>query len=95
MLTEDEDATGRELQQELLAMQFNTQRSDDNDDSDISFTAEAYRHAAFIYLYRTWLGVGAPNPISVEHMTGVGPTMPAAGRHARSRPGTRNRTDQE
>lgn len=68
MLTEDEDATGRELQQELLAMQFNTQRSDDNDDSDISFTAEAYRHAAFIYLYRTWLGVGAPNPISVEHI---------------------------
>ena len=67
-LTEEEDATGRDLQQKLLAMQFDAQRDDPYNSSDINFTAEAYRHAAFIYLYRTWLGVGAPNPISMEHI---------------------------
>ncbi|KAJ4986556.1 fungal Zn binuclear cluster domain containing protein [Stagonosporopsis vannaccii] len=67
-LTEEEDATGRALQQKLLAMQFDAQRSEPYTNPDISATAEAYRHAAFIYLYRTWLGVGAPNPISVEHI---------------------------
>ncbi|KAF1925032.1 uncharacterized protein M421DRAFT_424252 [Didymella exigua CBS 183.55] len=67
-LTETEDSTGRDLQQKLLAMQFDAQRIESHGSSDISFTAEAYRHAAFIYLYRTWLGVGAPNPISVEHI---------------------------
>ncbi|KAJ4340408.1 hypothetical protein N0V95_007493, partial [Ascochyta clinopodiicola] len=64
-LTEDEDATGRALQQKLLSMHFSTHP---HSSSDISSTAEAYRHAAFIYLYRTWLGVGAPNPISAEHI---------------------------
>lgn len=67
-LTENEDATGRALQQELLDMQFSAQRSELYTNPDISATAEAYRHSAFIYLYRTWLGVGAPNPISVEHI---------------------------
>lgn len=68
MLTEDEDTIGRDLQQKLLAMQFDSQRFEAASPSDINLTAEAYRHAAFIYLYRTWLGVGAPNPISVEHI---------------------------
>ncbi|KAF2629219.1 hypothetical protein BU25DRAFT_18450 [Macroventuria anomochaeta] len=67
-LTEEEDATGRDLQQKLLAMQFDAQRNEPHNNLDISLTAEAYRHAAFIYLYRTWLGVGAPNPISIEHI---------------------------
>jgi hypothetical protein len=66
-LTESEDSTGRALQQKLLAMQFSFHR-DTATNPDISHTAESYRHAAFIYLYRTWLGVGAPNPISVEHI---------------------------
>ncbi|KZM19081.1 sequence-specific DNA binding RNA polymerase II transcription factor [Ascochyta rabiei] len=67
-LTEDEDATGRHVQQKLLAMRLDAQRNRPHGSSDIRCTAEAYRHAAFIYLYRTWLGVGAPNPISVEHI---------------------------
>ncbi|KAG9197988.1 hypothetical protein G6514_000635 [Epicoccum nigrum] len=67
-LTEEEDAAGRQLQRELLLMQVDTQRHGWSGDEDISYTAEAYRHAAFIYLYRTWLGVGAPNPISAEHI---------------------------
>lgn len=65
-LTEEEDAVGRGLQEELLQMQFAAPR---HEDEDVRYTAEAYRHAAFIYLYRTWLGVGAPNPISAEHIT--------------------------
>lgn len=67
-LTEEEDAVGRTLQQKLLDMQFDAQRNGPYGNPDIISTAEAYRHAAFIYLYRTWLGVGAPNPISVEHI---------------------------
>lgn len=69
VLNEVEDATGRDLQQKLLNMRFDVQRADlDENNLDVFYTAEAYRHAAFIYLYRTWLGVGAPNPISVEHI---------------------------
>jgi hypothetical protein len=63
-LSEEEDATGREIQQLLLTMEVVSH----NTDAAIDQTAEAYRHAAFIYLYRTWLGVGAPNPISVDHI---------------------------
>ncbi|CAI6294145.1 unnamed protein product [Periconia digitata] len=39
-----------------------------DDLSDIRHTAEAYRHAAFIYLYRVWLGFGAPNPTTLHHV---------------------------
>jgi hypothetical protein len=69
-LTEDENTTGRHIQQTLLAMDFEALRlGDAGDKSDITSTAEAYRHAAFIYLYRTWLDIGAPNPISIDHIT--------------------------
>ncbi|KAH5115347.1 hypothetical protein HBI38_096120 [Parastagonospora nodorum] len=64
-LSEEENATGRDIQQSLLAMEF---PSGSGTTSDISSTAEAYRHAAFIYLYRTWLDIGAPNPISMDHV---------------------------
>jgi hypothetical protein len=69
-LTEDENTTGRYIQQTLLAMDFAALKLGHADNkTDISPTAEAYRHAAFIYLYRTWLDIGAPNPISMEHIT--------------------------
>ncbi|KAH7413948.1 fungal-specific transcription factor domain-containing protein [Phaeosphaeria sp. MPI-PUGE-AT-0046c] len=64
-LSEAENAMGQEIQQELLALDF-TESSQQV--LDIKHTAEAYRHAAFIYLYRTWLGIGAPNPISMDHV---------------------------
>lgn len=68
-LTEEEDATGKALQQELLAMEFDYPKVDvTSNDSDVQLTTEAYRHAAFIYLYRTWLNIGAPNPISLDHV---------------------------
>jgi hypothetical protein len=64
-LSEDENATGRNIQQDLLAMEF---MNGPGQCTDTSCTAEAYRHAAFIYLYRTWLDIGAPNPISMDHV---------------------------
>jgi hypothetical protein len=64
-LSEEENATGRDIQQSLLAMDIS---SDSTSPTDITYTAEAYRHAAFIYLYRTWLEIGAPNPISMDHV---------------------------
>ncbi|CAN9210920.1 unnamed protein product [Alternaria alternata] len=68
-LSEDENTTGRRIQQTLLAMDFVACKQEDTqENTDISSTAEAYRHAAFIYLYRTWLDIGAPNPISMEHI---------------------------
>lgn len=68
-LSEDENTTGQHIQQILLAMEFVAcKRGDSEERIDISLTAEAYRHAAFIYLYRTWLDIGAPNPISMEHI---------------------------
>jgi hypothetical protein len=64
-LSEDENATGRDIQQSLLAMDI---ANGLGEVTDTSCTAEAYRHAAFIYLYRTWLDIGAPNPISMDHV---------------------------
>lgn len=64
-LSDEEATTGREIQQSLLAMEFSNESSGS---TDINCTAEAYRHAAFIYLYRTWLDIGAPNPISMDHV---------------------------
>lgn len=68
-LSEPEDSTGRSIQQMLLSIDFDIahlhERSHEN---NIRLTAAAYRHAAFIYLYRTWLDVGAPNPISTDHV---------------------------
>jgi hypothetical protein len=69
-LTEDENTTGRHIQQTLLAMDFEALNLGEmGEKTDIASTAEAYRNAAFIYLYRTWLDIGAPNPISIEHIT--------------------------
>ncbi|KAL6173222.1 hypothetical protein ACJQWK_00783 [Exserohilum turcicum] len=68
-LSEDENTTGRHIQQKLLAMDFTICKQEDAlKTPDINRTAEAYRHAAFIYLYRTWLDIGAPNPISMDHI---------------------------
>jgi hypothetical protein len=68
-LTENENTTGRHIQQTLLAMDFEALKVGEAiGKTDITSTAEAYRHAAFIYLYRTWLDIGAPNPISMEHI---------------------------
>jgi hypothetical protein len=64
-LSEEENITGKDIQQSLLAMEFIDGLVEH---TDISCTAEAYRHAAFIYLYRTWLDIGAPNPISMDHV---------------------------
>lgn len=64
-LSEEENAMGRDIQQSLLALELPIGFGEV---TDITCTAEAYRHAAFIYLYRTWLDIGAPNPISMDHV---------------------------
>jgi hypothetical protein len=64
-LSEEENETGKGIQQSLLTMEATVGL---DETTDISCTTEAYRHAAFIYLYRTWLDIGAPNPISMDHV---------------------------
>ncbi|CAL5874768.1 uncharacterized protein PFLUO_LOCUS9070 [Penicillium psychrofluorescens] len=34
----------------------------------IEYTAQAYRHAALVYLYRVWHNVGAPHPTTLDHV---------------------------
>ena len=36
-------------------------------EADIDHTIQAYKHAAFIYLYRVWFNVGAPHPLTLKH----------------------------
>ncbi|KAJ5610231.1 hypothetical protein N7510_006950 [Penicillium lagena] len=36
--------------------------------TDWTNTAEAYRHAAFIYLYRVTYNIGAPHPLTIHHV---------------------------
>ncbi|KAF2826612.1 hypothetical protein CC86DRAFT_349540 [Ophiobolus disseminans] len=67
-LTEEEDAEGRDIQDELLGMDTYLDGYG-GANQDIAHTASAYRHAAHIYLHRTWLSIGAPHPISVAHVT--------------------------
>lgn len=67
-LSEESFALGTEIQQSLLAMDFPLGKGDPEDSRDINLTAQAYRHAAFIYLYRGWLDVGAPNPSTLNHV---------------------------
>jgi hypothetical protein len=64
-LSEEENDLGKDIQQTLLDM---GSRDVPGNATDVTYTTEAYRHAAFIYLYRTWLEIGAPNPISMDHV---------------------------
>ncbi|KAK7953271.1 fungal-specific transcription factor domain-containing protein [Apiospora saccharicola] len=34
----------------------------------VAHTTLAYKHAAFIYLYRAWRNIGAPHPLTKEHI---------------------------
>ncbi|PSN67741.1 hypothetical protein BS50DRAFT_572758 [Corynespora cassiicola Philippines] len=55
---------GSRLQQLLAEMDL----SGLADNPDLYYTTQAYRHSAFIYLYRVWLGIGAPNPNTLQHV---------------------------
>lgn len=63
---------GSSMEETLRALGFSFQLApeteDWNESAVIRLTAEAYRHAAFIYLYRIWLDVGAPNPTTLYHV---------------------------
>lgn len=58
---------GAQIQQELLELTFDIPMTN-SEIRNINLTAEAYRQAAFIYLYRVWIDVGAPNPTTVRHV---------------------------
>ena len=58
---------GARIQQELLDLTFDIPMTN-SELRNINLTAEAYRQAAFIYLYRVWIDVGAPNPTTVKHV---------------------------
>jgi len=58
-------------------------------DPDWLNTAEAFRHAAFIYLYRVIYNIGAPHPLTLQHvrccieaLRGVSTTSPLMSVHA-------------
>ncbi|KAI1445013.1 fungal-specific transcription factor domain-containing protein [Annulohypoxylon stygium] len=59
---DDLDARGREIEEILDAL-------DKSDDAigDVGHTVQAYKHAAFIYLYRVWHNQGAPHPRALKH----------------------------
>ena len=57
-------------------------------EADIDHTIQAYKHAAFIYLYRVWFNVGAPHPLtlkhaqsSLRHLSAVGLSSPLLSAH--------------
>ncbi|KAI1090831.1 fungal-specific transcription factor domain-containing protein [Rostrohypoxylon terebratum] len=56
------DTRGREIEEILTAL-------DTSDDAtgDVGHTVQAYKHAAFIYLYRVWHNQGAPHPRALKH----------------------------
>ncbi|RYO80789.1 hypothetical protein DL766_002665 [Monosporascus sp. MC13-8B] len=56
----DPVAEGFSIQETLYAL-------GESADGDIEHTVQAYKHAAFIYLYRVWCNVGAPNPLTLKH----------------------------
>lgn len=58
---------GMQLQHNLLGLSFDLQMTS-NENQNVHLTAEAYRQAALIYLYRVWLDIGAPNPTTVQHV---------------------------
>ncbi|KAI1204594.1 fungal-specific transcription factor domain-containing protein [Annulohypoxylon truncatum] len=59
---DDIDARGREIEEILSAL-------DESGDAlgDVGHTVQAYKHAAFIYLYRVWHNQGAPHPRALRH----------------------------
>ncbi|KAJ4293502.1 hypothetical protein N0V90_008785 [Kalmusia sp. IMI 367209] len=59
---------GAQIQQALFELEFKPETARSSESQDICFTAEAYRHAAFIYLYRVWLDMGSPNPTTLKHV---------------------------
>lgn len=61
-------AISRDIEQALLDLNFLSLSNNDAEALDVILTAEAYRHAAFIYLYRVWLNVGSPNPTTIHHV---------------------------
>ena len=65
-------STGASIQRTLQHLDFTSpptaHLAEITEDRDTRLIAEAYRHAAFVYLYRIWLGVGSPSPTTLPHV---------------------------
>ncbi|KIV81391.1 hypothetical protein PV11_03582 [Exophiala sideris] len=70
---ETDDVAEKDLVQSVFlakGLALETQLKDWNgpvNDPDWLATAEAFRHAAFIYLYRVIYNIGAPHPLTLQH----------------------------
>ncbi|KAF2110903.1 fungal-specific transcription factor domain-containing protein [Lophiotrema nucula] len=65
------ETAGAELEMALLSLQCpytTSSQLGQSEEQNVQLTAEAYRHAAFIYLYRVWRGIGAPHPETLIHV---------------------------
>ncbi|KAF2730935.1 hypothetical protein EJ04DRAFT_584818 [Polyplosphaeria fusca] len=66
------EALGEELEKALLHLDFSRPGQVSPEacisSHDAVLTAEAFRHAAFIYLYRVWKNIGAPSPHTLYHV---------------------------
>ncbi|KAI1396829.1 fungal-specific transcription factor domain-containing protein [Hypoxylon fuscum] len=59
---EDIDAQGHAIEAILDALD-----QSENATEDVRHTIQAYKHSAFIYLYRVWRNQGAPHPSPLRH----------------------------
>ncbi|KAI1099326.1 fungal-specific transcription factor domain-containing protein [Jackrogersella minutella] len=57
------DARGRAVEDVLNALD-----KSDEATGDAGHTVQAYKHAAFIYLYRVWHNQGSPHPSALKHV---------------------------
>ncbi|KAJ5815142.1 hypothetical protein N7474_006919 [Penicillium riverlandense] len=64
---DESDLLAAAIERGLLDLEY---RIEDQSDRilHIEYTAQAYRHAALVYLYRVWHNVGAPHPTTSDHV---------------------------
>ncbi|KAK6858128.1 hypothetical protein PG995_005827 [Apiospora arundinis] len=60
------DARGREIEAALSCVVPDP--PDEVEMDAVAHTTVAYKHAAFIYLYRAWYNIGAPHPLTRVHI---------------------------
>lgn len=62
------DAQGREIEYALTKISPDPPVEDEVHMDAVAHTTLAYKHAAFIYLYRAWRNIGAPHPLTKGHI---------------------------
>ncbi|KAJ5606032.1 hypothetical protein N7510_008813 [Penicillium lagena] len=65
--SDDPDFLAAAIERGLLDLEYPIEGHSDRT-PHIEYTAQAYRHAALVYLYRVWHNVGAPHPTTLDHV---------------------------